>query len=107
MLRNSATVCATSGSTIPPNKTAVRRKTKTTYRLLRDSATTGANSSKTEIRSEIAQLFGRFASEKRGEWTGVLDPSGERSKARESKRVRSVNTKKESRCTAQRQHDVQ
>ena len=43
-------------------------------------------------RGDIATLFASFASEKRGEWTYVLDPSGERRKARESKRERPVTT---------------
>ena len=43
-------------------------------------------------RSDIAPLSASFASNTRGEWTHVLDPSGERSKARGSKRDRSVTS---------------
>ena len=46
-----------------------------------------------EIRSVIARLSGRFAREKRREHTQVCDRSGERRKARGSKRERSVNKK--------------
>ena len=45
------------------------------------------------IRSVIARLSGRFAREKRREHTQVCDRSGERCKARGSKRERSVNKK--------------
>ena len=41
-------------------------------------------------RSDIAPLSASFASDTRGEWTHVLDPSGERSKARGSKKKSAV-----------------
>ena len=63
------------------HKPRKRRYSHPTTRLLGDSPTTGAKPAGT--RGVIAPLFASFASEKRGEWTCVLDPSGERSKAQQ------------------------
>ena len=64
-----------------------------TIRLPGFSPATGANSSQPGIRSDIAPLSGRFASEKPGECTYVLDPGGERRKARSGK-ARSLREQK-------------
>ena len=50
------------------------------------------NSQRAYFRGVIAPLSASFASEKQGEWTHVLDPRGERRKARGSKRERPVIT---------------
>ena len=47
------------------------------------------------VGGDIAPLSGSFAEEPRGEWTTVLDPSGDDSKARGSKQDRRHSLKKD------------